>query len=56
MTKLVLLSVALGLVVFPLLAARDPHPWRGLKKALAWVVAFNLFFVFMLRVVVPRLG
>lgn len=56
MSKLALLSVALALVILPLLAARDPNPWRGMKKALVWVLAFNLFFVFFLRVVVPRLG
>lgn len=56
MSKLLLLSVALVLVAFPLLAARDPHPVRGMKKALAWVISFNLFFVFLLRVVIPRLG
>lgn len=56
MTKALLLSVALGLVVFPILASRDPHPQRGLKKAVLWVLSFNLFFVFFLRVVIPRLG
>jgi hypothetical protein len=56
MNKLLLLSLPLGLVVFPLLAARDPHPLRGFKKALVWVLTFNLFFVFLLRVVIPRLG
>ena len=56
MTKLALLSIALALVILPLVAARDPHPWRGMKKALVWVVAFNAFFVFFLRFVVPRLG
>ena len=56
MNKLVLLSVALVLVALPLLAARDHHPRRGLKKALAWIISFNLFYVFVLRVIVPRLG
>lgn len=56
MTKLALLSIALATVILPLVAATDPNPWRGVKKALVWVLAFNLFFVFFLRVVVPRLG
>ena len=56
MTKLALLSIALATVVLPLMAARDAHPWRGLKKALVWVVVFNIFFLFFLRFVVPRLG
>jgi hypothetical protein len=56
MNKLLLLSVALMLVVLPLVAARDPHPLRGLKKSLVWVIGFNAFFLFILRVVYPRLG
>lgn len=56
MSKLALLLIALALVVIPLIAARDPHPWRGLKRALIWVGGFNLFFVFFLRFIVPRLG
>jgi hypothetical protein len=56
MSKLIHLSLALVLVVFPLIASTDRLPRRGMKKTLAWVVAFNLFFVFLLRVVIPRLG
>ena len=56
MLKLLLLSVCLALVGIPLWAARDAHPGRGLKRALVGVVMFNLLYVFLLRVVVPRLG
>jgi formate-dependent nitrite reductase membrane component NrfD len=56
MTMLSLLTLAMMLVVLPLLAARDAQPMRGLKKTVVWVAAFNLFFVFFLRVVIPRLG
>ena len=55
MTKLFLLTLVLMSVIFPMIAARDPLPARGMKKALVWVLAFNLFFVFLLRVVIPRL-
>lgn len=51
-----MLSVCFSLIGLPLWAANDSHPRRGLKKALIWVVIFNLFYVFLLRVVVPRLG
>jgi hypothetical protein len=54
--KLFILSVCIALVVIPLLASRDPHPVRGLKRAIAGVVVFNLFYIFILRVIVPRLG
>ncbi len=50
------MSVVIALLALPILAARDPHPVRGLKRALASVMAFNLFFIFVLRVVVPRIG
>lgn len=53
---LVLLSVCIALVAIPLWVADDPYPGRGLKRAIAGVVAFNLFYAFVLRVVVPRLG
>jgi hypothetical protein len=56
MQKLVLLSVVIALIVFPLVAAGDPRPKRGLKRVLASVLAFNLFYIFLLSVVVPRLG
>jgi hypothetical protein len=54
MQKLILLSVCLALVCIPLMAASDRHPVRGLKRALWGVLAFNLIYVFLVRVVVPR--
>lgn len=56
MAKLLLLSVCLAMVGIPLLAARGMHPARALKGALIGVIAFNLFYVFLLRVVFPRVG
>lgn len=53
--KLLILSVCLALVGIPLWAARDPHPVRGMKRALLGVAAFNIFYVFLLRVILPRL-
>jgi hypothetical protein len=55
-TKLLLLSVCLALVMIPLWTARDPYPARGLKRAITGVVLFNLFYVVLLRVIVPLLG
>jgi hypothetical protein len=54
--KALILSVCLALVGVPLWAARDPHPGRGLKRALVGVALFNVFYVFILRVLVPRFG
>ena len=56
MLKLVLLSVCLALVAIPLWAARDPFPGRGLRRALLGVALFNLFYLVLVRVVVPRLA
>lgn len=56
MQKLLILSVCLALVSIPLWASRDAHPARGLKRALWGVLLFNLLYVFILRVVVPRVG
>lgn len=56
MQKLLILSVCLALLIIPLVTARDPHPGRGLKRALLGVVAFNLIYVVLLRVVYPRIG
>lgn len=56
MDKFLLLSVCLALVGIPLWASRDANPARGLKRALIGVMLFNLLYVFLLRVVIPRLG
>ena len=56
MGKFLLLSVCFALVGIPLWAPRDGHPGRGLKRVLLGVMLFNLFYVFLVRVVIPRVG
>jgi hypothetical protein len=56
MQKLLLLSTIISLVALPILASRDPHPKRALKKAILWIVAYNFFYLFAVRVIYPRLG
>ena len=56
MAKALLLSICIALVGLPLWAAKDRPPGRGLKRALLAVVAFNFFYIVVLRVIVPRLG
>lgn len=56
MQKVILLSVVVALFAIPIFAAGAPNPRRGLKQALLGVLAFNLFYAFVLRVVIPRLG
>jgi hypothetical protein len=55
LSKLLLFSVVVSTVMLPVLAARDRLPRRGLKRAIVWVVAFNAFYLFALRVIYPRL-
>ena len=54
MSKLLLMSVILALVGLPIWASRDPVPGRGLKRAIVAVLVFNVFYVFLVRVVLPR--
>lgn len=44
MGKLLLLSILAATVVMPSFAARDENPARGLKKLLAGLFAFSVFY------------
>ena len=56
MAKLLQLSVLLSIIAIPALAARDPNPAKGLKKALVQSLYFNLFYLFILMFVYGRLS
>lgn len=56
MRSVLLQSMLFALMIVPIVAARDPRPLRGLKKALLWFVAFNLFYAFALRLLYSRLS
>ncbi len=56
MRDLILRSVLFAMILIPFLAARDPHPRRALKKAVAWFVAFNVFYMLALRFLYPVLS
>jgi len=53
--KLLLVSIVLAAVVIPIRAARTRGARRGLRKAILWMVAFNLFYLFAVRIIYPRL-
>ncbi|SEU27708.1 hypothetical protein [Stigmatella erecta] len=55
MKKFLLLSVLYALVVLPGVAARERHPVRGLKKAIALMVLFNLCYAFAVLVIWPQM-
>lgn len=56
MRDLVLRTMLFALIVIPFMAAREPNPARGLKKAIAWFVGFNLLYMLALRFVYSRLS
>jgi hypothetical protein len=53
--KLILLQILYAVLVIPSLAARNPHPIRGLKWGLLMMVLFNLWYVFAVLVIWPTL-
>lgn len=54
--KLILFSILFFSFALPMRAARDRHPVRGLKKAVAWTVGFNVLYLLAVLYVWPRLG
>ena len=55
MAKFVLLSVIIGSIAVPVFAAREANAMRGLKKTVLLLLAFNLFYLFAVRFIYPRL-
>jgi hypothetical protein len=51
MKKFILMSVIYSTIVLPILAARERHPARGAKKAVAMFVAYNFLYAFLVLVV-----
>lgn len=55
MAKFLLMSVIFGTIAMPVFAAREANPMRGLKKAVLLTFVFNLFYLFAVRFIYPRL-
>ena len=55
MGNFILMSIVLALLAVPSWAARDPSGPRGLKKTIVGIIAYSLLYLFLVRVVVPRL-
>ncbi|HSP80157.1 MAG TPA: hypothetical protein VLQ93_16620 [Myxococcaceae bacterium] len=51
MKKFILMSVLYAIILLPSLAARERNPVRGVKRAMAMMVAFNFFYAFLVLVV-----
>ena len=56
MRSVLLQSLMVGILLIPMIAARDASPMRGLKKGLAWFVAFSLWYTLALRFLFPHLS
>jgi hypothetical protein len=51
MKKFILMSVLYAILILPSLAARDRNAARGVKRAVAMVVAFNFLYAFLVLVI-----
>jgi hypothetical protein len=56
MAKLLLLSTVLVSIVWPIIAARSRNPRRGLRLVLQGMLLFNLFYVFAVLEIYPRMS
>jgi len=55
MQKLLLISFIIAPVMLPMIAAGDPSPVRGLRRAIAWWLAFNVCYLLAFLFVYPRI-
>ncbi len=55
MQKFLLMSILIATVVIPMIAASDRSAIRGFRRAVVWMAAFNLFYLFAIVYVWPRL-
>jgi hypothetical protein len=55
MQKLILISILVANVVIPVWASREPNARRGLKKAVVYMIVFNVVFLLAVRFIYPRL-
>ena len=56
MRTLLLRSMIFALLTIPFIAAREQNPVRGLKKAVALFIAFNVLYMLALRFIYPHLA
>ena len=56
MRNLLLRSVIFAVFIIPFVAAREPSPIRGLKKAFGLFLVFNVLYMFALRFIYPHLS
>jgi hypothetical protein len=52
--KFLLLSILLATVMIPMRAASDRSPKRGFRRTILMMTAFNVFYLFAIIYVLPR--
>jgi predicted membrane-bound dolichyl-phosphate-mannose-protein mannosyltransferase len=53
--KLVLMSAIIAMIAIPLVASRAKSSRRGLRWTVVAILLFNLFYVFAVRYIYPKL-
>lgn len=54
MSKLILMSIIIGMVVIPVRASRLKNPRKGLRKVFVQMLLFEIFYLFALRYLYGR--
>lgn len=54
MARVIVATILLLLIAAPILAARDPHPIRAMRRLLLYVVLVHLGYAFAVLVIYPR--
>ena len=55
MAKLLLFSVVIMMLAGPVVASRDANERRGLRRVLTFIALYNIFYLFAVRYIYPRL-
>jgi len=55
MIKALLISILIAIIAIPTLAARERSAHQGLKRALFYTFVYELFYLFLLMFIYPRL-
>ena len=55
LAKLLLFSVIIMMIAIPVVCAREKDARRGFQRMVLILVAYNLFYLFAVRFIYPRL-
>ncbi len=55
LAKLLLFSTVLMMVAIPVACAREKDARRGFQRMVLLIIAYNLFYLFAVRFIYPRL-